>query len=159
MKLTTRGRYAVTAMLDLALQAQGPAVTLAELARRNRLSSAYLEQLLASLRRAGLVDSARGPGGGYRLARPPAEITVAQVIAMVNEDVDATRCGGARDCHDGGPCLTHDLWEDLTRHVQDFLASVTLAQLCVRHAQRAQPSRVVPLRRLESARVATLSAK
>jgi Rrf2 family iron-sulfur cluster assembly transcriptional regulator len=159
VKLTTRGRYAVTAMLDLALhQGAGP-VTLADIARRNRISPAYLEQLLAGLRRRGLVESTRGPGGGYRLARPADEITVARVVAAVNETVEATRCGGARDCHDGERCLTHDLWEDLTRHIQDFLDSVTLAHLCARNADRKQAPAVLPLRPMSLPRRVALSAK
>ncbi|HXG27850.1 MAG TPA: Rrf2 family transcriptional regulator [Nevskiales bacterium] len=155
MKLTTRGRYAVTAMLDLTLHQNAGPVTLADVARRNRISPAYLEQLFASLRRQGLVESLRGPGGGYRLARPADEISVACVIAAVNEDVDATRCGGARDCHDGGRCLTHDLWEELTRHVRDFLESVTLAELGARHARRAAATGTQPLRRMPAPALAS----
>jgi Rrf2 family iron-sulfur cluster assembly transcriptional regulator len=159
MKLTTRGRYAVTAMLDLALhEGKGPA-TLADIARRNRISPAYLEQLLAGLRRQGLVESMRGPGGGYRLSQPAENITVARVIEAVNETVDATRCGGARDCRDGGRCLTHDLWEGLTRHIQDFLESVTLAELCARAGrEQAAPitATVVPLRPMPRVASATM---
>lgn len=148
MKLTTKGRYAVTAMLDLALHdGEGP-VSLGDIARRNRISPAYLEQLLASLRRNRLIESARGPGGGYRLAAPAKTISVACVIAAVNEEVDATRCGGARNCDEGGRCLTHDLWEDLTRHIHDFLDAVTLAELCERTAQRQKPVKLLPLRRM-----------
>jgi Rrf2 family iron-sulfur cluster assembly transcriptional regulator len=159
MKLTTRGRYAVTAMLDLALHDGAGPVVLADIARRNRISPAYLEQLLAGLRRSGLIESARGPGGGYRLARPADEITVAHVIAAVNEAVDATRCGGTRDCHDGGRCLTHDLWEELTDHIRSFLEGVTLAELCARNATSKAARGVVPLRRMTAARALTLSAK
>jgi Rrf2 family transcriptional regulator, iron-sulfur cluster assembly transcription factor len=159
MKLTTRGRYAVTAMLDLALHEHAGPVPLADLARRNHISPAYLEQLFASLRRQGLVESVRGPGGGYRLARPAGEISVACVIAAVNEDVDATRCGGARDCHDGGRCLTHDLWEDLTRHIQNFLKSVTLAELCARSARGPAAGTVQPLRRMSAASAALAAVK
>lgn len=161
MRLTTRGRYAVTAMVDLALHAGDGPVALADIAGRNRISSAYLEQLLAALRREGLVDSSRGPGGGYRLARPTQQITVASVIAAVNETVDATRCGGTRDCHDGGRCLTHDLWEDLTRHIRDFLEGVTLAELCARSSakQRAAAPEFMPLRRINGPRRLSLAAK
>jgi Rrf2 family transcriptional regulator, iron-sulfur cluster assembly transcription factor len=159
MKLTTRGRYAVTAMLDLALHDGAGPVALSDIARRNRISPAYLEQLLAGLRRSGLIESARGPGGGYRLARPADEITVARVIAAVNETVDATRCGGARDCHDGGRCLTHDLWEDLTHHIRDFLEAVTLAELCARNAKRKMPPEVMPLRRMTASRTVSLATK
>lgn len=160
MKLTTRGRYAVTAMLDLALHQGGGPATLADIARRNRISPAYLEQLLAGLRRRGLVESVRGPGGGYRLSQPAEQITVARVIDAVNETVDATRCGGSRDCRDGGRCLTHDLWADLTRHIQDFLESVTLAQLRAGCAQRsADTRRLHPLRPVKPASGIALPAK
>jgi Rrf2 family iron-sulfur cluster assembly transcriptional regulator len=162
MKLTTKGRYAVTAMLDLALHAAKDPVTLPDIAKRNRISPAYLEQLFARLRRQGLVESLRGPGGGYRLARDPQAINVASIVAAVNEDVDATRCGGARNCHDGGRCLTHDLWEDLTQHIQDFLQSVTLAELSERATQRGQASvmpKQVPLRRISQAAGTQWAAK
>ena len=110
MKLTTRGRYAVTAMLDLALHHdQGP-VSLAAIAERQGISQSYLEQLFARLRRNGLVDGTRGPGGGYRLGRSENSISVADVIDAVNETVDATRCGGRRNCQGEHRCLTHDLW-------------------------------------------------
>ena len=138
MRLTTRGRYAVTAMLDLALHdAEGP-VPLVEIAGRQDISQAYLEQLFARLRRHGLVDSVRGPGGGYRLAQPPAAVSAASIIAAVDESLDATRCGGAGDCQDGEQCLTHDLWTDLSRHVHAFLDQVTLASL----AERAATTRI-----------------
>ncbi|MGH8453356.1 MAG: Rrf2 family transcriptional regulator, partial [Nevskiales bacterium] len=144
-KLTTRGRYAVTAMLDLALHDGAGPVALADIARRNRISPAYLEQLLAGLRRQGLVESTRGPGGGYRLAQTADRITVAHVIAAVNEAVDATRCGGARNCDDGGRCLTHDLWEELTEHIQDFLSSVSLGDLAERAQRRARGEYILGL--------------
>ena len=125
MKLTTKGRYAVTAMLDLALHdAKGP-ITLAEIARRQDISLAYLEQLFAKLRRNSLVESSRGPGGGYRLKRPADEISVADVIIAVNEPVDATRCGGQENCQGELRCLTHDLWEDLNNQISVFLNGVT----------------------------------
>lgn len=125
MKLTTRGRYAVTAMLDLALhQDEGP-VPLCAIARRNNISGAYLEQLLADLRRDGLITGVRGPGGGYRLARPQSQITMAEIMAAVAEDLDATGCGGDCDCTG----MTHDLWAGLTEQVQCFLEGVTLAAL------------------------------
>jgi Rrf2 family iron-sulfur cluster assembly transcriptional regulator len=161
MKLTTRGRYAVTAMVDLALHAEAGPVSLADIAERNRISTAYLEQLFARLRRVGLVESTRGPGGGYRLARDADRISVADVIEGVREDTDATRCGGAQNCHDGGRCLTHDLWEDLTRHVHDFLVSVTLAELSARVRQRETRTSVVtmPLRGVGRAAAVELSGK
>ncbi len=161
MKLTTRGRYAVTAMVDLALRAGNAPVALADIARRNHISPAYLEQLLAALRRQGLIESSRGPGGGYRLARAPQQITVACVISAVNETLDVTRCGGARDCHDEGPCLTHGLWEDLTEHIRVFLEGVTLAELCARNrrAMTDISAGVLPLRRVHGPRQSSLAAK
>lgn len=155
MKLTTRGRYAVTAMLDLAMRHGSGPVALADIARRHRISPAYLEQLLAGLRRQGLVSGTRGPGGGYCLARAPEDITVACVIAAVDETVDATRCGGARDCHDGSHCLTHDLWEDLTRHIHDYLDGITLAGLCARAKRSSAAYSVIPLHNMAQVRGAS----
>jgi Rrf2 family transcriptional regulator, iron-sulfur cluster assembly transcription factor len=129
MKLTTKGRYAVTAMLDLALRHEKGSVTLADIARRQGISLSYLEQLFAKLRRSGLVDSVRGPGGGYNLARSPAQISVAEIIVAINENIDATRCGGERNCQGDEPCLTHELWEELSGRIYDFLKSITLADL------------------------------
>lgn len=129
MRLTTKGRYAVTAMLDLAIhQGQGP-IALADIAQRQGISLSYLEQLFAKLRKRGLVTSVRGPGGGYNLARTPAEIHVAEVIAAVDESVDTTRCGGAYNCQNNGPCLTHDLWHDLSDRIYDYLNQITLQAL------------------------------
>lgn len=132
MRLTTKGRYAVTAMLDLALHYDNGSVTLAEIARRQGISLSYLEQLFAKLRRGGLVESVRGPGGGYNLSRPPAGISVAEIIIAINESIDATRCGGERNCQGDEPCLTHQLWEDLSMRIYDFLSGVTLADLVAR---------------------------
>jgi Rrf2 family iron-sulfur cluster assembly transcriptional regulator len=129
MKLTTKGRYAVTAMLDLALHFDKGAVTLADIARRQGISLSYLEQLFAKLRRSGLVDSVRGPGGGYNLAMPPSKITVAEIIVAINENIDATRCGGEKNCHGDQTCLTHQLWEDLSAQIHEFLTGITLADL------------------------------
>jgi Rrf2 family iron-sulfur cluster assembly transcriptional regulator len=132
MRLTTKGRYAVTAMLDLALnEARGP-IRLAAISQRQGISLSYLEQLFAHLRREGLVRSVRGPGGGYRLNRETADICVAEVIAAVNEDTDATRCGGKGDCQEGDTCLTHHLWMDLSDRIRDFLTEITLADLVKR---------------------------
>ena len=129
MRLTTRGRYAVTAMLDLALHhRQGP-VSLAEIATRQGISQSYLEQLFAKLRRGGLVDGLRGPGGGYKLGRPGNTISVAHVIDAVSESVDATRCQGQKNCQDEHRCLTHDLWEDLSTQIRNFLTEVSLDEL------------------------------
>jgi Rrf2 family iron-sulfur cluster assembly transcriptional regulator len=129
MKLTTKGRYAVTAMLDLALHYEQGAVTLSDIARRQGISLSYLEQLFARLRRNGLVDSVRGPGGGYNLAMPPANISVAKIVIAINENIDATRCGGEKNCDGEERCLTHNLWEDLSQRIHEFLDGITLADL------------------------------
>ena len=134
MKLTTKGRYAVTAMLDLALHAQEGPVPLADISQRQGISLSYLEQLFAKLRKQGLVDSARGPGGGYRLSRGANEIAVADVVTAIDEKVDATRCGGMGNCQDGKPCLTHELWSDLSRQLYEFLENISLGQLVERNA-------------------------
>jgi Rrf2 family transcriptional regulator, iron-sulfur cluster assembly transcription factor len=138
MKLTTKGRYAVTAMLDLALHYDKGAVTLADIARRQGISLSYLEQLFAKLRRSGLVDSVRGPGGGYNLASAPSKITVAEIVVAINENIDATRCGGERNCNgEDQPCMTHQLWEELSGRIYEFLNSITLADLVSRpHVQQ-----------------------
>ena len=136
MRLTTKGRYAVTAMLDLALnEARGP-IRLAAISQRQGISLSYLEQLFAHLRRRDLVRSVRGPGGGYRLKRAVAEISVAEVISAVNEDTDATRCGGRGDCHEGDICLTHHLWMELSDQIRAFLSQITLADLVARREIR-----------------------
>lgn len=132
MRLTTKGRYAVTAMLDLALHAQHGPTSLSDISQRQEISLSYLEQLFARLRRYGLVNSVRGPGGGYLLAHAPNTISVSQVIDAVNETVDATRCQGLSDCQQGDTCLTHHLWCDLSAQIRHFLDDVTLAQLMQR---------------------------
>src|ERR1700722_3384610 len=138
MKLSTKGRYAVMAMTDLAGHADRRAVSLAEIAERQQLSVAYLEQLFARMRRRGLVVSARGPGGGHRLARPAEETPVAEVVTAVDEPLRATRCGGKPGgCMRGGAkCLTHDLWEETGRQIQDYLASISLADVLSGHLRR-----------------------
>ncbi|WP_263078830.1 Fe-S cluster assembly transcriptional regulator IscR [Endozoicomonas sp. Mp262] len=129
MRLTTKGRYAVTAMLDLALHAgQGP-VALADISERQGISLSYLEQLFSRLRRNDLVSSVRGPGGGYLLSRECEKIFVAEVIDAVNESVDATRCKGNGGCQQGATCLTHHLWHDLSRQIHTFLGGISLADL------------------------------
>jgi Rrf2 family iron-sulfur cluster assembly transcriptional regulator len=129
VRLTTKGRYAVTAMLDLALHhGQGP-ITLADIAQRQGISLSYLEQLFSRLRKRTLVSSVRGPGGGYSLGRDASEIHVAEVIAAVDENVDTTRCGGAYNCQDNDRCLTHDLWHDLSDRIYDYLNSISLQDL------------------------------
>mgnify|MGYP001756746571 CR=1 FL=1 len=131
MRLTTRGRYAVTALLDLAIQEnrnQG-AVSLSDIAKRQSISVSYLEQLFAKLRRANLVTSTRGAAGGYHLARPLDEIDVMSIISAVDESINAMQCEGKGDCQDGGMCLTHDLWYGLSVHIENYLKNVTLAEL------------------------------
>lgn len=129
MRLTTKGRYAVTAMLDLALHAGSGPVSLADISGRQDISLSYLEQLFAKLRRQELVTSVRGPGGGYQLSREGSLIYVAQIIDAVNEAVDATGCGGTSDCQQGEVCLTHHLWCDLSDQIHGFLSSISLANL------------------------------
>ena len=145
MRLTTKGRFAVTAMLDLAMRdANGP-VTLAGISERQGISLSYLEQLFGKLRRAELVESVRGPGGGYCLARLVEDITVADIIIAVDEPLDATQCGGHENCHDNHRCMTHDLWTDLNKTIFAYLANVTLASLVDK--RRANHTAVVHVRR------------
>lgn len=132
MRLTTKGRYAVTAMLDLALHAKTGPVSLADISRRQGISLSYLEQLFAKLRQNTLVSSVRGPGGGYKLSRSSEEIFVAEIVDAVNESVDATNCGGAGNCQQGEVCLTHYLWCDLSDQIHRFLSSISLASLVER---------------------------
>jgi Rrf2 family iron-sulfur cluster assembly transcriptional regulator len=129
MRLTTKGRYAVTAMLDLALRQDSGPISLADISERQGISLSYLEQLFTKLRRSGLVKSTRGPGGGYSLSRPSNEIAVADVITAVDEKVDSTRCGGLGNCQDDERCLTHDLWTDLSDQIYAFLSGITLGHL------------------------------
>jgi len=129
MRLTTKGRYAVTAMLDLAIRFDKGPISLAESSERQGISLSYREQLFTKLRRAGLVKSTRGPGGGYALSRSSYEIAVADVITAVDEKMDTTRCGGLGNCHDDERCLTHDLWTDLSDKINTFLNSITLGSL------------------------------
>jgi Rrf2 family iron-sulfur cluster assembly transcriptional regulator len=133
MRLTTKGRYAVTAMLDLALHGSERPVSLSDISGRQEISLSYLEQLFAKLRRSGLVTSVRGPGGGYKLSREAADIYVAQIVDAVNESVDATECGGKGDCQDGKICLTHYLWRDLSRQIHGFLNGISLQSLVDRN--------------------------
>lgn len=129
MRLTTKGRYAVTAMLDLSIHSsQGP-VNLAEISQRQAISLSYLEQLFSKLRQRQLVSSVRGPGGGYRLARSDKEIHVAEIIDAVSESLDTTRCQGKGDCQQGETCLTHHLWQDLSDQIHNFLSNISLADL------------------------------
>ncbi|PCI51083.1 MAG: Fe-S cluster assembly transcriptional regulator IscR [Moraxellaceae bacterium] len=129
MRLTTRGRYAVTAMLDLAIYARQEPVCLSDISKRQAISVSYLEQLFAQLRKNGLVKSIRGPGGGYRLNRDEAEIYILEIIDAINENVDATRCQGQGNCLNGQKCITHELWADLSEQIRYFLGGISLGQL------------------------------
>ena len=134
MRLTTKGRFAVTAMVDLALRQTGGPVTLSAISERQHISLSYLEQLFGKLRRHKLVSSVRGPGGGYNLALPTNEMSVADIILAVDEPLDATQCGGKENCVDGEKrCMTHDLWATLNEKMQDYLSSVTLGDLIAHH--------------------------
>ncbi|MEL0064905.1 MAG: Rrf2 family transcriptional regulator [Gammaproteobacteria bacterium] len=129
MRLTAKGRYAVTAMLDLAVhQHEGP-ISLADISRRQGISLSYLEQLFAKLRKRDLVNSVRGPGGGYKLQREPSEIYVAEIVDSVDENVDATRCAGRADCQQGEMCLSHQLWAELSDEIHHFLSGIDLASI------------------------------
>lgn len=136
MRLTTKGRFAVTAMIDLALRGREGPVTLAGISERQKISLSYLEQLFGKLRRHHLVDSVRGPGGGYCLARPLDKITVADIISAVDEPLDATQCGGKENCQDEHRCMTHDLWATLNHKMYEYLASVSLHDLVTSNAHK-----------------------
>ena len=154
MRLTTKGRFAVTAMMDLAIQNRAGPVTLAEISQRQKISLSYLEQLFAKLRRRGLVDSVRGPGGGYCLARDMAQVSVADIILAVDEPIDATQCGGRENCQDDKKCITHDLWAKLNNHILDYLGGVTLRQLV--DTQKVKATDVTPVQDMrETCRSAT----
>ncbi len=132
MRLTTKGRYAVTAMLDLTMHGDSKTISLASVSRRQSISLSYLEQLFARLRQAGLVVSVRGPGGGYRLNRASNEIAIADIVGAVNESIDTTHCKGKSDCQQGEVCLTHALWDELSGEIQRFLSRISLADLVAR---------------------------
>jgi Rrf2 family iron-sulfur cluster assembly transcriptional regulator len=139
MRLTTKGRFAVTAMIDLALrQHEGP-VTLAGISERQKISLSYLEQLFGKLRRHKLVASVRGPGGGYTLARAMGELSVADIIVAVDEPLDATQCGGKENCQDEHRCMTHDLWSNLNKRMFEYLDSVMLGELVAQQRQKTDP--------------------
>ena len=141
MRLTTKGRFAVTAMVDLAMRQNRGPVTLAAISERQHISLSYLEQLFGKLRRAKLVSSVRGPGGGYNLAQPTNAMSVADIVTAVDEPLDATQCGGKENCHDEKRCMTHDLWATLNEKMYDYLSSVSLADL-VAH-QNGKPVAVI----------------
>lgn len=149
MRLTTKGRFAVTAMIDLALRQHDGPVTLAGIAERQNISLSYLEQLFGKLRRQQLVASVRGPGGGYCLAKPMDAVSVADIIRAVDEPVDATNCGGKRNCHEDKLCMTHQLWTSLNARMFEYLSSVTLTELVRQQLPENAPelSEEVPARR------------
>lgn len=136
MRLTTKGRFAVTAMIDLALQQDTGPVSLAGISQRQNISLSYLEQLFSKLRRHELVESVRGPGGGYHIARALTAVSVADVILAVDEPLDATQCGGKENCTDEGQCMTHDLWSSLNTKMLEYLGSVSLQCLVDKHKQK-----------------------
>ena len=153
MRLTTKGRFAVTAMLDLALHGADGPVTLAGISERQKISLSYLEQLFGKLRRRELVESVRGPGGGYHLARDAAKVSIAEIVRAVEEPLDSTQCGGRENCHGNERCMTHDLWEELNTTVYGFLDGVKLAHLVekqrkkqvsvIRHPGKARDSHLL----------------
>lgn len=154
MRLTTKGRFAVTAMIDVAMHGGSGPVTLAAVSSRQKISLSYLEQLFGKLRRSGLVESVRGPGGGYNVAKPQAQVSVADIIVAVDEPIDATQCGGKENCLDDHRCMTHDLWMGLNAHIFSYLSGITLADLvrqqkpsgevAVLHDHRQSPSAAPP---------------
>ena len=146
MRLSTKSRYAVTAMLDLAIHDRIGPVTLADISQTQGISLSYLEQLFAKLRRHRLVEGVRGPGGGYRLGKPSSQITIASIINAVDENVEMTRCGGKANCQEGERCLTHELWDELSRQLFGFLDGITLVEFANRpdvlEVARRQDSRM-----------------
>jgi len=137
MRLTTKGRFAVTAMVDLAMRGGKSPVTLASISERQKISLSYLEQLFGKLRRNNIVESVRGPGGGYYLARPAGKITIAEIVIAVDEPLDATKCGGKGNClGDEQPCLTHELWMGLSERIYSYLEQVSLQQVVDSQAKR-----------------------
>jgi len=137
MRLTTKGRFAVTAMVDLAMRGGKAPVTLAAISERQKISLSYLEQLFGKLRRNKIVESVRGPGGGYYLARPGSKISIAEIVVAVDEPLDATKCGGKGDCHgENQPCITHDLWMGLNEKIYSYLEEISLQQLVDSNNQR-----------------------
>ncbi len=146
MRLTTKGRFAVTAMLDLAARGGRGPVTLAGISERQKISLSYLEQLFGKLRKSNVVASVRGPGGGYCLARPANKISIVDIVVAVDEPIDTTNCKEQGNCNDGKPCLTHDLWAGLNEKIHDYLAGVTLQQLLDGESSKAHShSHVVPV--------------
>lgn len=145
MRLTSKGRYAVTAMLDIALHQQKGVVSLSDISMRQGISLSYLEQIFTRLRRDALVSSVRGPGGGYFIADPLDQVSIKQIIASMNEALDARQCRGQGDCHEGQECLSHHLWHDLSMMIEDFLAQVSLQMLIDRYKRHQQNQNQQPL--------------
>lgn len=145
MRLTTKGRYAVTAVLDLALHSHEKPVNLGDISERQAISLSYLEQLFSKLRKNEIVKSIRGPGGGYLLNSSEDEISVAHIINAVNESIELARCDGRADCHDGKQCLTHNLWVDLSDRINEFLDNISIGELIRQNNERkgADMSKVV----------------
>jgi Rrf2 family iron-sulfur cluster assembly transcriptional regulator len=152
--MTTKGRFAVTAMLDLAMHGGKRPVTLAGISQRQSISLSYLEQLFGKLRRHTLVESVRGPGGGYTLARELAKVSVADIITAVDEPLDATQCGGKENCKDEQRCMTHDLWSTLNDKMYEYLDSVKLSDLVAQQAERKERVKVLQDKRGKEAAVA-----
>lgn len=160
MRLTTKGRYAVTAMLDLAFHSQQMPVTLTDIATRQTISLSYLEQLFARLRKAEMVIGVRGPGGGYQLSKLPAEINIADIIKAVDEQIDSTQCGGESNCQNHKACLTHELWMELSIQIHQYLSGISLGDLLARKPiqevamrQELDVQQLIDLRREVIARV------
>ena len=154
MRLTTKGRFAVTAMLDLALSEVDRPVTLAGISERQEISLSYLEQLFSRLRRNGLVKSVRGPGGGYRIAKALDDISVSDIITAVDEQIDATQCGGNENCHEERRCMTHDLWSSLNIRILEYLSGVSLAELVASQRNGKTITIPEPKRRIKDLAVA-----
>ena len=153
MRLTTKGRYAVTAMLDLAFHSKYNPITLTEIAARQTISLSYLEQLFSRLRKAGIVQGVRGPGGGYQLRLLPEHVNISMIMDAVNEPIDSTRCRGEANCQHEGTCLTHDLWIDLNDHIDAYLSNITLADLLRKREDRQRieqsPERVLVMKKVQ----------
>jgi Rrf2 family iron-sulfur cluster assembly transcriptional regulator len=148
MRLTTKGRFAVTAMADLAMCGEKKPVTLSAISERQKISLSYLEQLFGKLRRSEIVESVRGPGGGYYLSRPAERISIAEIIVAVDEPLDATQCGGKGNCHgENGSCITHELWVGLNEKILEYLKAITLQQLVDSHIQSIAKVSVVGLKK------------
>ncbi len=149
MRLTTKGRFAVTAMADLAMRGGKAPVTLAAISERQKISLSYLEQLFGKLRRNNIVESVRGPGGGYFLARPSNQISIAEIVIAVDEPLDATKCGGMGNCHgEQQPCITHDLWTGLNAKIYGYLEEVTLQQLVENHTRHNSETTTISLKKM-----------